>query len=89
MTLVSAWISQVANEESLDPALLATRSDISDFLRGAEAPRLASGGRSDLVGDRILDLVEGRAALAFDAAGGLLLERRRDASSENKEEFNP
>ena len=89
VTLVSAWISQVAKEESLDPALLATRSDISDFLRGAESPRLATGWRSDLVGDRILDLVEGRAALAFDAAGGLLLERRRDASSENKEEFNP
>jgi len=87
VNLVSAWISQVAKDEALDPALLATRSDINDLLRGAENPRLATGWRADLVGTRIRDLVEGRASLAFDTRGGLLLEPRSAYVGENKDNF--
>lgn len=76
VTLVSAWIAQLAKEDSLDPALLATRSDIVDMLRGAPDARLATGWRNDLVGTPVRDLVEGRAALAFDPDGGLVLEPR-------------
>ena len=87
VTLVSAWISQVAKDEALDPALLATRSDINDLLRGAQNPRLGTGWRSDLVGTRIEDLVEGRASLAFDPGGGLVLEPRSAFLAENKANF--
>lgn len=89
VTLVSAWISQVAKDEAVDPSLLATRSDINDLLRGAKNPKLASGWRAELVGARIRDLVEGRASLAFDAEGGLVLETRAAVSNENKENFEP
>ncbi|MEC7828054.1 MAG: HRDC domain-containing protein [Actinomycetota bacterium] len=88
VTLVSAWISQVAKDEAIDPALLATRSDINDLLRGAKNPRLGTGWRSDLVGTRIEDLVEGRASLAFDAGGGLVLEPRSAFDAENKPNFD-
>ncbi len=88
VSLVSAWISQVAKDESLDPTLLATRSDINDLLRGAENPRLANGWRADLVGTRIRDLVEGRASLAFNPQGGLLLEPRSGFVDENKGNFD-
>ena len=76
VSLVSAWVSQVAKDEALDPALLATRADIIDLLRGSEKARLSEGWRADLVGSRIQDLVTGRAAVAFDPRGGLVLEPR-------------
>ena len=76
VTLVSAWVSQVAKDEELDAALLATRSDIIDFLRGSEDARLSAGWRSELIGSRIQDLVSGRASVAFDRHGGLVLEPR-------------
>ena len=85
---MSAWISQVAKDESLDPALLATRSDITDFLRDSPNSRLATGWRSEIVGEPIKALVEGRAALAFEKTG-LVLERRRNPDSQNKAPFNP
>ena len=39
-------------------------------------PRLAEGWRAEMVGDPIRRLVDGEAALAFDGAGGLVLEPR-------------
>lgn len=73
VTLVSAWVSEVARREEVDPAILGTRSDIVDFLRGSGDSRLATGWRFDLVGRQLGDIVGGRAALAFDGHGGLLL----------------
>lgn len=73
VTLVSAWISQLARDHDLDTSLLATRTDIVGFLNGAPTSRLAHGWRRDLVGDQIDHLVHGKAALAFDGAGGLKL----------------
>ena len=76
VTLVSAWVAQVARDERFDPALLATRADIEGFLRGDGSSRIDHGWRHELLGERIRDLVEGRAALAFDGAEGLVLEAR-------------
>jgi len=73
VTLVSAWVAQLARDERLDPALLATRADIVAFLRGDEEARLASGWRNDLVGDGIRRLVSGEAGLTFDGEGRLRL----------------
>ena len=73
VTLVSAWVAQLARDEHLDPALLATRADIVAFLRGDEDARLASGWRRELVGDGISRRVSGRSGLTFDGNGGLVL----------------
>ncbi len=75
VTLVSAWISQLARDEDLDPALLATRSDLVDYLRGDNDARLRGGWRQDLVGSRITALVDGDAALAFDDGRLVLIDR--------------
>lgn len=74
VALVSAWVAQLARTHRIDTSLLATRSDIEDLLIDG-AGRLASGWRGDLVGQPIRDLVDGRAALAFEGEG-LVLEPR-------------
>ncbi|MCU0259966.1 MAG: HRDC domain-containing protein, partial [Ilumatobacteraceae bacterium] len=73
VALVSAWVSQVARQERIDTGLLATRADLVALLRGDEGARLATGWRSELLGDGIRRLVAGHAALTFDGRGGLRL----------------
>jgi ribonuclease D len=76
VTLVSAWISQLARDLEIDTALLATRSDLEALLRGDEDARLAVGWRAEIVGEPIRKLVSGEAALAFAGQGQLVLEER-------------
>ncbi len=76
VTLVTAWISQLARDHRLDPALLATRSDVEALLSRNENCRLLEGWRADLVGEPIRHLVGGDAAVAFDSEGRLVLEAR-------------
>lgn len=73
VTLVSAWVGQLARDERIDPALLATRADIVAFLRGDDDARLGTGWRNGLVGDGIRRLVGGEAGLTFDPEGRLRL----------------
>lgn len=73
VTLVSAWVSEVARGERIDTALLATRADLVALLRGDADARLAVGWRAELLGDGVRRLVEGRAGLTFDGRGGLRL----------------
>ena len=74
--LIAAWVDQVARSAGIDRSLLATRSDIAALLAGDENSRLATGWRSDVVGDGIRSLLAGESALAFDAEAGLCLESR-------------
>ena len=76
LNLLTGWVAQRARDLEIDASLLATRTDLEELLRGVEGARLASGWRADLVGAQIGDLVAGRAALAFDGRGGLVLEER-------------
>lgn len=76
VTLVSAWMAQLAADLEIETSLLATRADLHSFLRGDHDARLALGWRNQLVGEPVRRLVEGRAALAFDGRGGLVLEAR-------------
>lgn len=69
LTLMSAWVSQVARTASIDPVLLATRADLVGFLSGDATARLRSGWRAEVLGDDLAALLEGRAGLTF-AAGG-------------------
>ncbi len=73
VTLISAWVGQLARDERIDTALLATRSDIVAFLRDDGGARLASGWRAELVGEGVRGLVSGTAGLTFDGEGRLRL----------------
>ena len=73
VALISAWISQLARDEQVDTALLATRADLVAFLRGDDDARLGSGWRAELLGDGIRRLVAGEAGLTFDGQGRLRL----------------
>ena len=75
VSLVTAWISQLARDHRLDPALLATRADVEALLKDDPDSRLKSGWRADMVGTPIAQLVDGAAAIAFDD-GQLVLEAR-------------
>jgi ribonuclease D len=76
LTLVTAWVAQLARDALIDASLLATRGDIVSFLRGDAGARLDHGWRRDLVGEAVMQLVSGEAALAFDPGGTLRLEAR-------------
>jgi len=76
VTLASAWASQLAADLRIDAALLATRSDLTAFVRGDTNARLRRGWRHDLVGEPLRRLVDGEAALAFAGRGKLSLEAR-------------
>ena len=73
VALISAWISQLARDESIDTALLATRADLVAFLRGDHDARLANGWRAELLGDGIRSLIAGESGLTFDGQGRLQL----------------
>jgi ribonuclease D len=73
VTLVSAWVSQVAKRERIDTAMLATRADLVEFLSADPDARLAHGWRNELLGEGIAKLIAGKAGLTFDRGNGLLL----------------
>lgn len=76
VTLVTAWLGQLAQDLHIDPTLLATRGDVTALLRGDEDCRLSKGWRKPLLAEPIRLLVSGEAALAFNGHGGLVLESR-------------
>ena len=76
VALASAWLSQVARDDELDPALVATRADLESFLDGDPEARLASGWRYEHYGSRVSELVAGKAAVALEPGGTLRLEER-------------
>jgi ribonuclease D len=75
-TLATAYVTQRAGDLELDPAILATRADLVDFLQTPPQGRLAGGWRSELVGEGLRRLTEGKASLSFDGHGALVLEER-------------
>jgi len=75
VALVSAWVHQLARDESLDPSMLATRADVEALVRGDSGSRLAEGWRADMAGEPIRRMARGELALAFDD-GRVVLEER-------------
>lgn len=76
LTLVSAWVAQLARDAKIDASLLATRADLIAFLRGDAEARLGRGWRAEILGEAVGRLVSGNAALGFDPDGSLVLEQR-------------
>jgi ribonuclease D len=73
VALIAAWVQQRARELSIDPALLATRRDIEALLQNEADLRLRQGWRAELVGADVDRIATGRAAVAYDGAGALVL----------------
>jgi ribonuclease D len=69
VALVTAWVNQLANDLGLDPALLATRSDLQSLLRGEEGSRLMHGWRNEIIAEPVRRLVSGEAAIALTRNG--------------------
>jgi len=76
VTLASAWTAQLAGDLRIDAGLLATRADLTAFVRGDAGARLRHGWRHALVGAPLQRLVDGEAALAFAGKGKLTIEER-------------
>jgi ribonuclease D len=73
VTLISAWVSQVAKSEKVDTSILATRSDLVALLSNEPGARLSHGWRKEILGEGIERLITGHAALTFDRGAGLRL----------------
>jgi ribonuclease D len=71
--LIVAWVTQQARDLSIDPALLGTRRDVEAFLQNEPDCRLRDGWRGELVGAAVERIAAGRAAVAFDGRGALIL----------------
>lgn len=81
VSLASAWVAQLSRDEEVDAALLATRTDIVEFLSRRPGARLGEGWRAQLVGVPLRRLANGEASLALDGHGRLLLEDRPVATA--------
>jgi ribonuclease D len=71
--LIVAWVQQHAHDLSIDPALLATRRDIEAFLQNERDLRLRQGWRAEVIGATVGRIATGRAAVAYDGAGALVV----------------
>ena len=68
VTLVSAWVSQVARDERIDTALLATRADLVALLRGdPRRPACATAGAPSCSATASRRLVDGSGRLTSTA----------------------
>jgi ribonuclease D len=68
VTVLGAWLAQRASELDLDPALLATRAELTQLLQGGKS-RIGSGWRAELVGEPLQRLLRGEAALVMRDGG--------------------
>ena len=73
MTLITAWIGELARKNKIDATLLATRSDISAFLRKSPDARLMQGWRAAVVGEDLNRILSGTVGLSVDRDGHLKL----------------
>jgi ribonuclease D len=71
--LIATWVQQQARNLSIDPALLATRRDIEALLQDEPDLRLRQGWRAEVIGATVGRIATGRAAVAYDGAGALVL----------------
>jgi len=73
LTLITAWVGELARKHKIDATLLATRSDITAFLRQSPNARLREGWRATLIGDDLTRILNGEVGLSVDRDGHLKL----------------
>lgn len=69
VALASAWLSQIAKSEGLDPTMLATRADVAELV-GKGSGRLTEGWRHQVAGTELHALLRGERVVRFE--GGRL-----------------
>ncbi|MGC8465118.1 MAG: ribonuclease D [Acidimicrobiales bacterium] len=72
ISLCTAWVYAKAHHEEIDPALIGTRDDVTEFLFGSES-RLKEGWRYDLIGSDLLAIKAGKKAVFVTKNGALAL----------------
>ncbi len=70
VALAMAWLTERSRQISIEPSVLATRSDVEEFV-ATRGGRLSSGHRHRAVGADLEKLLDGRLALTCDPEGGL------------------
>jgi ribonuclease D len=75
VALALAFTGELARHLDIDASLLATRADVVGFLQQPSEGRLTTSWRHGIVGEPLLRLVTGQAALALED-GSLVLEER-------------
>jgi ribonuclease D len=75
VALALAFAGELARHLDIDPSLLATRADVVGFLQQPAEGRLTTSWRHEIVGEPLIRLVTGKAALALED-GSLVLEER-------------
>ncbi|MGA1144699.1 MAG: ribonuclease D [Ilumatobacteraceae bacterium] len=73
LTLITAWVGELARKHKIDATLLATRSDITAFLRQSPNARLREGWRATLIGDDLTRILNGEVGISVDRNGHLKL----------------
>ena len=73
LTLITAWVGELARKHKIDATLLATRSDITAFLRKSPNAKLREGWRATLIGDDLTRILNGEVGLSVDRDGHLKL----------------
>lgn len=89
VSLLMAWIAQVARDRRIDSTLIATRGDVAALVRNDPRGRLARGWRKEMVAGGLASLLAGEASLAFDGDGRLVLEERSRRTAGGKAESEP
>ena len=79
LTLITAWIGELSRVHKIDASLLATRSDISAFLKKSPEARLLQGWRAEVVGDDLKQIIAGTVGLSVDRDGHLKLIQAENA----------
>lgn len=73
LSLIAAWIGELARVHHVDATLLGTRQDIMNLVRKTANSRLSTGWRAEIVGRDIEKILSGEAGLSFDGRGRLRL----------------
>lgn len=68
VSLLSAWVTELATAERIDKKLLATRDDVKDLVYGRPS-RLDDGWRAALCGKELRKVLEGRAVVRLVDGG--------------------
>jgi ribonuclease D len=68
ITIIGAWVSERASELRIEPSLLGTRADLTELVL-EQSGRLATGWRSELVGEPIRLLLAGDVSVVLDGGG--------------------
>ena len=76
VALLMAWVAQLARDQRVDAAVLATRGDLAAYLRRDPDARLATGWRAEMVAEPVEPWWRGGRRWRSTVGAHLVLEER-------------